>query len=163
MQILNLTVGQKMVSVQKSPILRPLYNRYFCHIHYYKVVSDLPKFHQKVLFEDIFLKDIFSIKFNIKAVWALHQGKGHVKNGFQTDFVGPYGIPHGYKSQAEKLLDLKFICTTILYYSTDSRLASFASKPHEICSLSNQPIVRVTESMNIEQFKKMQTIKILIN
>ena len=100
-------------SVNKNPFLRPLYNRYFCHITIVKWSRIIQKSIKKCVFWDIFILGPFSIKFPIIAVRALRQGKGQIKNGFQSDFLGPYDIPHGYKCQATQILDLKFLCTTI--------------------------------------------------
>ena len=72
---------------------------------------------RKCFFGDILFKDKFSIKFLILAVRALRQGEGLIKNGFQSDFLGPYDIPHAYKCQAKKILDLKILCTTILHHA----------------------------------------------
>ena len=58
-----------------------------------KVVPDLPKFHQKMFFWRFFVKDKCFIKFLIIAVWALRQGERQIKNGFQSDFLGPSDIP----------------------------------------------------------------------
>ena len=51
-------------------------------------------------FRDFLPKDPFPIKFPIIAVWALRQGEGVVKNGFERVFLGPHDIPHTYKYQA---------------------------------------------------------------
>ena len=51
-------------------------------------------------FYTFFSKDPFSIKFPIIAVWALRQGEGVVKNGFERVFLGPHDIPHTFKYQA---------------------------------------------------------------
>ena len=112
-------IGQakKGLSVQKSPILRPLYNRYFCQITIIKWSRIHQNSTRKCFFGDIFSKYPFSIIFPIIAARALRQGEGRVKNGFQSDFLGPYDIPHGYKCQAKKILDLKFLCTTIMIYA----------------------------------------------
>ena len=52
--------------------------------------------------------------FNLGGVWALPQGDGLVKNGFQSVFLGPYGIPHPYKCQAKKFLHFLILATTII-------------------------------------------------
>ena len=52
--------------------------------------------------------------FDLGGVWALPQGDGLVKNGFWSVFLGPYGIPHAYKSQAKKFLNFSFLATAIV-------------------------------------------------
>ena len=49
---------------------------------------------------------IFTIRgdpFDFGGVCALRAGEGFVKNCFQSFFLGPYGIPHAYKCQAQNL------------------------------------------------------------
>ena len=49
---------------------------------------------------------IFTIRgdpFDFGGVRALRAGEGLVKNGFQSVFLGPYGIPHAYKCQAQNI------------------------------------------------------------
>ena len=40
--------------------------------------------------------------FDFEGVQALRAGEGLVKNSFQNVFLGPYGIPHAYKCQAQQ-------------------------------------------------------------
>ena len=49
---------------------------------------------------------IFTIRgdpFDFGGVQALRAGEGLVKNGFQSVFLGPYGIPHANKCQAQMI------------------------------------------------------------
>ena len=41
--------------------------------------------------------------FDFGGVRALRAGEGLVKNGFQSVFLGPYGIPHANKCQAQMI------------------------------------------------------------
>ena len=50
-------------SVHKNQFLRPLYNRYFCHITIVKLSWIIQKSIKKCVFWDIFILDPFSIKF----------------------------------------------------------------------------------------------------
>ena len=59
---------KKGVSVHSNPNLRPLYNRYFCHITILNWSQICKTIHQKVLLGDILFVGKFSIKFHIKAV-----------------------------------------------------------------------------------------------
>ena len=60
--ILNLRVGQKSsLYPKKSPILRPLYNRYFCHISIIKWSRICQNSTRKCVFGDIFLKINFPL------------------------------------------------------------------------------------------------------
>ena len=59
-----------MVSAQKSLILRPLYNRYFCHITIIKWSRTCQNSTGKYFFVEIFFNETFYIKFTIKAVRA---------------------------------------------------------------------------------------------
>ena len=70
MQMLNLRVGQKTgLCHKKSPILRPLYIKYFCHnttiIKWSRIFQNS---NRKCSFGYTFFKDTFCIKFTIKAV-----------------------------------------------------------------------------------------------
>ena len=81
------------------------------------------------------LKDKFAIKLYIIAVRALRQGEGQIKNGFQSDFLGPYDIPHGNKSQAKLNFDLKMLCTAILLhdnFTTDTDAHSSGYGDHMV-------------------------------
>ena len=40
-----------------------------------------------------------------------------VQNGFQSGFLGPYGIPHANKWQAKKFLHFSFLATAIVWQS----------------------------------------------
>ena len=54
---------KKGSSVHKNPFLRPLYNRYFCHITIVKWSRIIQKSMKKCNFLDIFILGPFSIKF----------------------------------------------------------------------------------------------------
>ena len=102
MQILNLRVGQKKSFCQKkSLIVRPLYNRYVCHIIVIKWSRICQNFIESAFMKIFFFKDQSFNKFLIIAARALRQGLGLIKNVFQSDFLGPYDIPHVYKCQAK--------------------------------------------------------------
>ena len=63
----------------------------------------------------------------------LPQGDGLVKNGFQNDFLGPYGNPHAHKCQAKKFLNLSFLESVIMshvrcHVSSCTCLFSFLDK-----------------------------------
>ena len=94
---------------------------------------------------------IFTIRgdpFDFWGVRALRAGEGLVKNSFQSDFLGPYGIPHAYKCQAQHIfkdsnLSLRLIISTLLEpnqmelgFLITNEKASYVAKEDGICLLS---------------------------
>ena len=67
--------AKKGVSVHKNYVLRPLYNRYFCHIIIVKMSWINQKSIQKCIFLDIFILGLFSIKFPIVTLKTYHLRK----------------------------------------------------------------------------------------
>ena len=62
-------------SVHKNQFLRPLYNRYFCHITIIKWCRISKKSIRKCFFRDILILGPFSIKFPIVAFKIYHHRK----------------------------------------------------------------------------------------
>ena len=59
---------------------------------------------------------------------ALRAGEGLFKNGFQSVFLGPYGIPHAYKCQARNIFkdyNLSIRLSGAARYDHDHRFNGF--------------------------------------
>ena len=70
----------------KNPFLRPLYNRYFCHITIIKWSQIYKKFYQKVFFSRYFFWDPFPIKFLIMTFKTYQHRKQKGQRGKRDSF-----------------------------------------------------------------------------
>ena len=73
-------------SVNKNHVLRPLYNRYFCHITIVKWSWNNKKTIKQFIFLDIFILGPFSIKFPIVTFETYHHRKEKSYRGSRDNF-----------------------------------------------------------------------------
>ena len=78
--------AKKGSSVHKNPFLRPLYNRYFCHITIVKWSRINQKSIRKFIFWDILILGPFSIKFAIVTLKIYHHRKEKSYRGSRDSF-----------------------------------------------------------------------------
>ena len=79
-------LAKKGSSVHKNPFLRPLNNRYFCHITIVKWSRINQKSIRKCIFGDIFILGLFSIKFLIVKLKIYHHRKEKSYSGSRDSF-----------------------------------------------------------------------------
>ena len=73
-------------SVHKNPFLRPLYNRYFCHITIVKWPRIIQNSSKKCIFWDIFILGRFFIKFPVVTLKTYHNWKEKSYRGSRDSF-----------------------------------------------------------------------------
>ena len=78
--------AEKGISVHKNHVLRPLYNRYFCHITIVKWSRINKKSIRKCILWDTFILGLFSIKFPIVTLKTYHHRKEKSYRGSRDSF-----------------------------------------------------------------------------